>query len=152
MLDELAKYVWGIADGKGFGTYVDEAAISPALTLETLNEAYRSLMAQQQMPDSSYAMRYGMMSRQEAMDREQYEREREMRRRQSMYEVRSMQYRPYDDGSDFSDSRLARENDKLKAELHATKQAAEAKKAERIKSRENLIAHYYSMRPARANA
>ena len=104
------------------------------------------------MPDSSYAMRYGMMSRQEAMDREQYEREREMRRRQSMYEVRSMQYRPYDDGSDFSDSRLARENDKLKAELHATKQAAEAKKAERIKSRENLIAHYYSMRPARANA
>lgn len=153
---KLSAYVAAIDPASLCGSTVSTAIATTEitqgamLTMRTLNEAMESLMAPNQgMMDSQFAMRYGL-SRQEMIDRERHEYEREMRRRQMMqYDHRTMSYRPYDDGTD---DRLARENDKLRAELVATRQQVETKKAERIKSRDNLIAHYYSMRPARVNA
>lgn len=98
--------------------------------------------------DSLYDMHYERMSKQEAMERSRYEQEYIMRQSGAVrYDYRTMAYSPYV-WDDRTDDRLKRENDKLKAELHATKKAAEVQKAQRVKSRESLIAHYYSMRPA----
>lgn len=116
------------------------------LTSEMINEAMKSLMISPSITkDSLCDMHYERMSKQEAMDREYM-----MRHSEVQYDYRTMSYLPYgyDEGTDDRSKGLARENDMLKAELHAAKQAAEAKKAERIKSRDNLIAHYYSMRLA----
>lgn len=128
------------------------AEVDPSiLTSEMINEAMKSLMISPSITsDSLYDMHCERMSRQEAMDREYMMRQRQM----VQYDWKTMEYRShvYDEGTNDRSKGLARENDMLKAELHAAKQAAEAKKAERIKSRDNLIAHYYSMRPAGVKA
>lgn len=147
----LSDYVAAIDPSALIGGSVTTSDITEGTTLTatTLNEAMESLMASPSYFDSQYAMRYGMMSRQEAMERERYEHEKMMRQRQMVqYDPRTMEYKPYG----YDDDRSAREIEMLKAELHATKKAAEVQKAQRAKSRESLIAHYYSMRPAGVKA
>ncbi len=134
----LSDFVAAIDPASPYASTVSTSTLSKGttLTMNTLNEAMESLMA---LTSSNYDSQ---------MDRERYEYERMMHQRMVRYDSRTMDFKPYGNNDNLS----VREINRLESELQALKKENQTKKAERVKSRETLIAYYYSMRPAGVKA